>query len=102
MAILYIKPLPHIWLAHDKERKHRKTDRQSLAAEESLLDRKVGRARAGTTRGPIWRGGSVTFAAQPRDHIKKLNKKMYQSALRSVLSELVRQDRIVIVKKNSF
>ena len=41
MAILSIKPLPHIWLAHDKERKHRKTDRQSLAAEESLLDRKV-------------------------------------------------------------
>ena len=59
----------------------------------------TGRARAGTTRGPIWRGGGVTFAAQPRDHIKKLNKKMYQSALRSVLSELVRQDRIVIVKE---
>ena len=41
----------------------------------------------------------VTFAAQPRDHIKKLNKKMYQSALRSVLSELVRQDRIIVVKE---
>jgi large subunit ribosomal protein L4 len=58
----------------------------------------TGRARAGTTRGPLWRGGGVTFAAQQQEHFKKLNKKMYQSALRSVMSELARQERLIIVK----
>ena len=58
----------------------------------------TGRARAGTTRGPLWRGGGVTFAAQQQEHFKKLNKKMYQSALRSVMSELARQQRLIIVK----
>ena len=57
----------------------------------------TGRARAGTIRSPIWRGGGVTFAARPADHSKKLNKKMYRAAMRSVLSELVRQDRLVLV-----
>ena len=58
----------------------------------------TGRARAGTTRGPLWRGGGVTFAAQQQEHFKKLNKKMYQSALRSVMSELARQERLILVK----
>ena len=58
----------------------------------------TGRARAGTTRGPLWRGGGVTFAAQQQQHFKKLNKKMYQSALRSVMSELARQERLIVVK----
>ena len=58
----------------------------------------TGRARAGTTRGPLWRGGGVTFAAQQQEHFKKLNKKMYQSPLRSVMSELARQERLIIVK----
>ena len=58
----------------------------------------TGRARAGTTRGPLWRGGGVTFATQQQVHFKKLNKKMYQSALRSVMSELARQERLIIVK----
>lgn len=57
----------------------------------------TGRARAGTSRGPIWRSGGVTFAAQPRDYSKKLNKKMYKSAIRSILSELVRSDSLIIV-----
>jgi len=59
----------------------------------------TGRARAGTIRSPIWVGGGRTFAASPRDHSQKVNKKMYRAALRSVLSELVRQDRLVIVKE---
>jgi len=57
----------------------------------------TGRARAGTIRSPIWRTGGVTFAAKPQDHSKKLNKKMYAVGMRSILSELVRQERLVIV-----
>ena len=58
----------------------------------------TGRARAGTIRSPIWVGGGRTFAAQPRDHSQKVNKKMYAAALRSILSELIRQDRLVITE----
>jgi large subunit ribosomal protein L4 len=58
----------------------------------------TGRARAGTIRSPIWVGGGRTFAAQPRDHSQKVNRKMYRAALRSVLSELIRQDRLVVVE----
>ena len=58
----------------------------------------TGRARAGPIRSPIWVGGGRTFAAQPRSHDQKVNKKMYRAALRSVLSELVRQDRLVVVE----
>ena len=56
----------------------------------------TGRARAGTSRSPIWRKGGVTFAAKPQDYTKKLNKKMYAVGMRSILSELVRQDRLVL------
>jgi large subunit ribosomal protein L4 len=58
----------------------------------------TGRARAGTIRSPIWVGGGRAFAAQPRRHDQKVNKKMYRAALRSMLSELVRQDRLVVVE----
>jgi large subunit ribosomal protein L4 len=57
----------------------------------------TGRARAGTTRGPIWRSGGVTFAAKPQDHSQKVNRKMYRGAIASILSELVRQERLVVV-----
>ncbi len=57
----------------------------------------TGRARAGTTRSPIWRSGGVTFAARPRNYSQKVNRKMYRSALRSILSELVRQERLIAV-----
>ena len=59
----------------------------------------TGRARAGTIRSPLWRGGGTTFAARPQNHSQKLNKKMYRGALRSILSELVRQERLVIVSE---
>lgn len=59
----------------------------------------TGRARAGTTRSPLWRTGGVTFAAQPRNHSQKVNKKMYRAAMRSILSELVRQERLVVVEE---
>lgn len=57
----------------------------------------TGRARAGTIRSPIWRSGGVTFAAKPQDHSQKVNKKMYSGAIKSILSELVRQERFVVV-----
>lgn len=59
----------------------------------------TGRARAGGIKGPIWRGGGVSFAAKPQDHSQKVNKKMYRGALKSILSELVRQDRLIVVEK---
>ncbi len=61
----------------------------------------TGRARAGTIRSPIWRGGGRTFAAKPQDHSEKVNRKMYRGALRCILSELVRQDRLVACKSFS-
>lgn len=57
----------------------------------------TGRARAGTIRSPLWRSGGTTFAAKPRDHGQKINRKMYRAALRSILSELARQGRLVVV-----
>ena len=58
----------------------------------------TGRARAGTIRSPIWRGGGQTFAAKPQDHSKKVNKKMYRGAMQAILSELVRQDRLILIE----
>ncbi|MFL0798802.1 MAG: 50S ribosomal protein L4 [Agarilytica sp.] len=59
----------------------------------------TGRARAGTIRSPIWRAGGVTFAAKPRDYEQKLNKKMHRAALRCIVSELARQERLVVVEE---
>src|SRR5690606_5026435 len=57
----------------------------------------TGRARAGSTRSPLWRGGAKTFAAVPQDHSRKINKKMYRGAMRCIVSELIRQGRMVVV-----
>lgn len=57
----------------------------------------LGRARAGSIRNPIWRGGGATFAAKPRSFAQKTNRKMYRGAMRSILSELIRQERLVLV-----
>ena len=59
----------------------------------------TGRARAGTTRGPIWRGGGVTFASGKRNYAEKINKKMYNGAMRSIMSELIRNDKVVAIDK---
>lgn len=58
----------------------------------------TGRARAGTIRSPLWRKGGVIFAAQPRSYQQKVNKKMYQGAMRSILSELIRLERMTVVE----
>jgi large subunit ribosomal protein L4 len=57
-----------------------------------------GRARAGTIRSPLWRGGGVTFAARPQDHSQKVNRKMYRAAMGSIVSELARSERLIIVE----
>ncbi|GGW21893.1 50S ribosomal protein L4 [Vreelandella hamiltonii] len=61
----------------------------------------TGRARAGTIRSPLWRSGGVTFAARPQDYTQKVNRKMYRAAMRSILSELVRQERLVAIEEFS-
>lgn len=61
----------------------------------------TGHARSGSIRSPIWRGGGVTFAARPRDYSQKVNRKMYRGAMRSILSELVRQGRLFVVESFS-
>ena len=58
----------------------------------------TGRARAGTIRSPLWRTGGKTFAAVPQDHSQKVNKKMYRGAMRSILSELFRQERLIVAE----
>ncbi len=58
----------------------------------------TGRARAGTSRSPLWRSGGVTFASQTRDYSQKVNKKMYRGALRSMYAELNRQDRLQVIE----
>lgn len=57
----------------------------------------TGRARAGTSRSPLWRTGGMTFALSPQDFSQKVNRKMYRSAIRNILSELVRQDRLLVI-----
>lgn len=59
----------------------------------------TGRARAGTIRSPLWAGGGKIFAASPRDYGQKVNRRMYRGALRSILSELLRQDRLLVIKE---
>jgi len=59
----------------------------------------TGRARAGTTRGPIWRGGGVTFATGKRNYSEKINKKMFKVAMKSIMSELMRSERVVAIDK---
>jgi len=61
-----------------------------------------GRARAGSSRGPLWRHGGVTFAARPQNHEQKVNRKMYRGAIRSILSELARQERLILVNTLDF
>jgi large subunit ribosomal protein L4 len=61
----------------------------------------TGRARAGTSRSPIWRSGGVNFAATPRSYAQKVNRKMFRGAIRSILSELNRQERLLVVDQIS-
>ena len=79
-------------------RAHKNRSRVSGGGKKPWRQKGTGRARAGTSRSPIWRSGGVTFAAQPQEHSVKVNKKMYRGALRCIWSELIRQDRLVVVE----
>ena len=104
-GVSYNEPLVHQILTSFTARSRAGTKAQKNRAAVSGGGKKpfkqkgMGRARAGTIRSPIWRGGGVTFAARPRDYSKKVNKKMYRGAMRSILSELVRQDRLICVEE---
>ncbi len=88
------------WLAGARQGTRAQKNRAAVSGggKKPWRQKGTGRARAGTIRSPIWRSGGVTFAAQPQDHSQKLNRKMYRAALRSILSELARQERLVVVE----
>ena len=100
----YNEPLIHQVVVAQMAAERAGTKKQKTRAEVSgggakpWAQKGTGRARAGTTRSPLWRHGGKTFAAVPRDHAQKVNKKMHLRAMQSILSELVRQERLIAVK----
>ena len=102
------EPLVHqavvTYLAGARQGSHQQKTRADVrgGGRKPYAQKGTGRARAGTIRSPIWRGGGVAFAATPRDYSKKINKKMYRSAISSIFSELHRQERIVAIEQPVF
>ncbi len=98
----YNEPLIHqvvtAYLAGGRQGTHAQKNRAAVSGggKKPWKQKGMGRARAGTIRSPLWRSGGVTFAASPQDYSQKVNKKMYRSAMRSIFSELLRQDRFLI------
>ena len=89
------------YLAGSRQGSHKQKTRSEVrgGGKKPYAQKGTGRARAGTIRSPIWRGGGVAFAASPRDYSKKINKKMYRAAISSIFSELHRQDRLVAIEQ---
>ena len=89
------------YLAGSRQGSHKQKTRSEVrgGGKKPYAQKGTGRARAGTIRSPIWRGGGVTFAATPRDYSKKINKKMYRAAISSIFSELHRQDRLIAIEQ---
>ena len=89
------------YLAGSRQGSHKQKTRSEVrgGGKKPYAHKGTGRARAGTIRSPIWRGGGVTFAATPRDYSKKINKKMYRAAISSIFSELHRQDRLIAIEQ---
>lgn len=97
------EPLIHqvvtAYLARGRQGTHAQKNRSAVrgGGKKPWKQKGTGRARAGTIRSPIWRKGGVTFAAETQDYSQKVNKKMYRGAMRAILSELIRQERLIIV-----
>ena len=89
------------YLAGMRQGSHKQKNRSEVrgGGKKPYRQKGTGRARAGTIRSPLWRGGGIAFAASPRDYSKKINKKMYRAAIRSIFSELLRQGRLVAIEK---
>ena len=89
------------YLAGSRQGSHKQKTRSEVrgGGKKPYAQKGTGRARAGTIRSPIWRGGGVAFAATPRDYSKKINKKMYRAAISSIFSELHRQNRLVAIEQ---
>ena len=89
------------YLAGSRQGSHKQKTRSEVrgGGKKPYAQKGTGRARAGTIRSPIWRGGGVTFAATPRDYSKKINKKMYRAAISSIFSELHRPDRLIAIEQ---
>ncbi len=102
-ANAFNEPLVHqivtAYMAQARSGNHAQKNRAAVSGggKKPWKQKGTGRARAGTTRSPIWRKGGVTFAAQPQDYSQKVNKKMYKAAICSILSELIRQKRLILV-----
>ena len=92
------------YLAGSRQGSHKQKTRSEVrgGGKKPYAQKGTGRARAGTIRSPIWRGGGVAFAAKPRDYSKKINKKMYRAAISSIFSELHRQERLVAIEQPKF
>ena len=89
------------YLAGSRQGSHKQKTRSEVrgGGKKPYAQKGTGRARAGTIRSPIWRGGGVAFAATPRDYSKKINKKMYRAAISSIFSELHRQYRLIAIEQ---
>ena len=102
-AVEYNEPLVHQVVVAYQAGARQGTSSQKSRSEVNRTGAKpwrqkgTGRARAGDAKSPIWRGGGVTFASKTRDYSQKVNRKMYRKAIASILSELIRQDRLVVV-----
>ena len=88
------------YMAGSRQGSHKQKTRSEVrgGGKKPYRQKGTGRARAGTIRSPLWRGGGVTFASVPRDYSKKINKKMYRAAIRSIFSELLRQGKLVAIE----
>ena len=97
-ALVHQVVVAHLAAARSGSRAHKSRSERRGGGRKPWRQKGSGRARAGSIRSPIWRGGGVTFAAKPQNHAQKVNRKMYRGAVRCILSELVRQDRLIAVQ----
>lgn len=97
-ALVHQVVVAHMAGARQGTRAHKNRSAVSGGGRKPWRQKGTGRARSGTIRSPIWRSGGVTFAAQPQDHSNKVNRKMYRGALQCIVSELIRQERLVAIE----